>query len=401
MIKYTNKLLLILSISFLFHTAQYAQQSKSAVATVENHLVGELDYSFEALDLVQRKADGTEISLGQIKNDGSIHFSLPKYDIRALFDSINLQHYKLQNLLEMYSCKGKATFAETPFDDVYAKKYHPIYVKKYGMNIAALYPVSNEEIVSRNQNNRAIYPGDAKYFWLYIDRDIAYTDECIKTSSWGTDKFEVDHSANIQFKKGWNFIEENLVEVYDVGEGDARTTTPKTIRFSVISPESKKVKWVLKQIKEDEKIETAKRLYNFTPITKEKFEKWVPNKIGDLSLTTQEHGTLPRGQKNKNNIHVIFTNASQEKEIDLYVVDCAKSPNDMEMIYLAYAMDNKGIDDKDIKPYITQYNDETKATQLFYKVDDRLIVSASGVNINAEELWGYVKKLNVEKLIKR
>ena len=41
------------------------------------------------------------------------------------------------------------------------------------------------------------------------------------------------------------------------------------------------------------------------------------------------------------------------------------------------------------------------AIQLFYKVKDRIIVNASGVNINAEDLWDYIQKLNVEKLLKK
>jgi len=366
---------------------------------VENHLDGELDYTHEALALIQRQADGKEISLGKINKDGTVQFNLPEYDIKALYDSINLQHYKFQHLFLMSSCAGEERFAETPYDDVYSEKYDPIYVKKYGMKIAALYPVSDREIVSRKQNRRAIFPGEAKYFWFYIDRDIAYKDECIKTSTWGADKIENTISVNIELKKGWNLIEENLAEVQEVGEGDSRTTTPKKIEFTIISPSSKKVKWVLKQIQEDEKIETAKRLYNLTPITREQFEKWVPNKLGDLSVTTQEHGNPPRGRKNKNNMHLIYANESQKKEIDLYVVDCAKSPDDMEMVDFAYAMENRDKDEKDIKPYVAQYSEEVKATQLLYKVEGRIIVNASGVNINAEELWDYIQKLNVKKLI--
>ncbi|MFK5972439.1 MAG: hypothetical protein QM485_04080, partial [Flavobacteriaceae bacterium] len=187
-----------------------AQQLQTALPRVENHLEGELDYTHEALELVQTKANGEEISLGKINKDGTIHFNLPEFNIKALYDSIPLQHYKLQDWFFMSSsCKDRDIFAETPFDDVYSKKYDPIYIKKYGIYIAVLYPVSNEKIVSRNENNRAVFPGDAKYSWFYIDRDIVYKDECTKISTWGTDKIEATISVNIQFKKGWNFIEEN------------------------------------------------------------------------------------------------------------------------------------------------------------------------------------------------
>ena len=45
--------------------------------------------------------------------------------------------------------------------------------------------------------------------------------------------------------------------------------------------------------------------------------------------------------------------------------------------------------------------ERTMATQLLYKVEDRLFVNASGKNINSEELWDYIKKLNVEKLLEK
>ena len=377
-----------------------AQKTQAILPKVENHLNGELDYTYEALDLVQNHANGEEISLGKINKDGTVHFNLPKFNIKAIYDSIRLQHYKFQDLFLMNNCKGKDMFAETPYDDVYSQKYDPIYVKKYGMKVALLYPVSDVKIVARNENNRAILPTEAKYFWFYIDRDIDYKDKCIKKSSWGANAIEIAINTNIQFKKGWNFIEENLVEIQNVGQGDAITTTPKTIAFTTSSLASKKVKWILKQIQEDEKIQTAKRLYGLTPITAEQFEKWTPEKIGNLSINTKEYGNPPKGQKNKNNIHLSYANETQKKEIELYVVDCAKNPNDMEMINYVYAMENKGKDEKDIKPYVAQYSAQNKTTNLLYKVEDRIIVDASGVHINAEELWGYIKKLKIETLLK-
>ena len=139
-----TKLVVVLAI-ILFQSCK-AQQSKIALPKVENHLKGELDYTYEALDLVQRQANGEEISLGKINADGTINFNLPEYDIKALYDSINLQHYKFQQLFSMdSSCKDRDVFAKTPFDDVYSQKYDPIFIKKYGINIAVLYPVSDEK----------------------------------------------------------------------------------------------------------------------------------------------------------------------------------------------------------------------------------------------------------------
>ncbi len=375
-----HKVLIILLFTALSFQSCKAQQA--ITPKVNNNLGGELDYTHEVLHLIQKQADGKEISLGEIDKEGTIHFNLPAYDIKTLFDSINLQHYNFQNWFLMNSeCKDRDIFAKTPFDGVYSQKTDAIFIKKYGIDVAVLEAASDSITGS-------------KYYWFYIDRAIAYKDKCTKTVS-STGEVYATISADIQFKKGWNFIEENNVVI----KNKNRSTQLKKTHFTNSTPTSDKVKWTLRQIAKDEKIQTAKILDKLTPITKKQFEKWVPNKLGDLLVTTKEHGNPPAGQKNKNNIHIVYANKNQKKEIDLYVVDCAKSPDDMEMINFAYAMENDGKDKKDIKPYITQYKEQENTTQLLYKVEDRILVNASAVNINAEDLWEYIKKLKVEKLI--
>lgn len=381
--KITVPLFLVMTLFLICCTAQ---ESQTTLPKVENHLKGELDYTHEALDIVQMQQNGEEIILGKINTDGTVHFNLPEFDIKALYDSIPLEPYNFHFTFSMNSdCKDRDVFAETPFDDVYSQKYK-LLVKKYGINVAILEP-ANKSLA-----------GSSKYFWIYMDRAIRFKDDCIKISP-GTNNIYATISANIQFEKGWNFIEENLETVQNHSQGDSLTSQSSKIRFTKISPSNKKVKWSIRQIQEDEKIQTAKRLDNLTPITKKQFEKWVPNKLGDLSITTKEHGNPPQGQKNKNNIHLIYANKAEKKEIDLYVIDSAKSPDDMNMINFAYAMENDGKDEKDIKPYITQYNERENVTQLFYKVEDRIVINASGVNINGEELWKYIQKLNVKEVL--
>jgi hypothetical protein len=252
--------------------------------------------------------------------------------------------------------------------------------------------------VSRNNNQRTILPAEATYFWFYIDRAIMFKEECTKVSS-RTGDIYARINANIEFEKGWNFIEENLVEAPNVIEGDSQSPTIRTIEFKRSSPANKKVKWIIKQFKADEEIQVLKKLYNLIPITQEQFETWAPNKLGDLSIITKEYGNPPKGRKNKNNIHLIYGNQSQKKEIDLYAVDFSKNPGDAEMIDFAYAMENDGKDEKDIKPYVAQYSEREKVTKLLYKFGDRMFVEASATNMNGEELWGYIKKLEIEELI--
>ncbi|WP_452231864.1 hypothetical protein [Lacinutrix sp. MEBiC02595] len=363
-----------------------ARQSDTALPKIEKNLYGELDYSKEALEIVSPQEGGKEIVLGKIATDGTVHFDAPEFDIKALYDSIRLEPYKLPKWFSIDSnCKDLDVFAKTPYDEVYSRKYK-LFVKKYGINVAILESVGDSLV------------GENKYFWLYTDRAITVNEECSKANSRSGDIY-ASIRLNIALEKGWNFIEENITYDSDYDESDVNAVRLQIMEFSISSPASKNVKWRLRQIADDDKIQTAKRLDDLIPIPKKQFEEWVPNKLGDLSVTTKEYGNPPKGQKNKNNMHLIYANETQKKEIEVYVMDCAKSPKDMEMINFAYAMENKGKEAKDIKPYISQYKESDKTTQLWYKVKDRIVVTASGVNIESEELWNYIRKLKTEKLM--
>ena len=367
-----------------------AQQQRTLIM-VENHLNDELDYAQGALEFEYKKINGERVTIGKINTDGTIEFKIPDYDIKAIHDSINLRPNKFQQWFSIDSnCKDRDVFAKTPYDDVYSNKMGGMLIKKYGIYVATLEAVveeeSSEHIKKRN------------YFWLNVDRAITYKEQCSKVSQQTGEVYD-EASTNIELEKGWNFIEENRLIPKNSNDESSKTTQITTTKFSTSSPSAPDVKWTLRQIEDDEKIETAKRLFHLTPIPKEKFEKWAPNKLADLSVFTKEHGNPPRGQKNKNNMHLIYADKGQQKEIDLYVIDAAKNPNDLDMINFAYAMEYSGKDEKDIKPYVTQYNEQTKATQLLYKLENRILIIASGINMNGEELWGYIQKMKVEKLL--
>jgi hypothetical protein len=399
------QLILAITLSFLCCTAQ---QTQTALPKVENHLKGELDYTHEALDVVQMQANGEEIILGKINTDGTVHFNLPEFDIKALYDSIPLQQYKFHSLFLMdSSCKDRDIFAETPFDDVYAQKYDPVYIKKYGKNVAILYPVTSEKMLMNNQYVSKSLAVGSKYFWFYMDRAIVYSDDCVKTSFNGNYDIEVAISTNIKFKKGWNFIKENLVEIQDYSRGDYHTTLPKKIQFTQSAPASKKVKWFLKQIMEDEKILAAKRLYEIEPITKEQIEKWLPKKAGDFTRTSYEFDKILDRSASKSNVFLVFENGKQKMEIA--IIDGAKSPDDLQMVNFAFSMDKNY--DRDDKPasdtntkgevhHISKEDEDNKTSQILSLFKDRIVVQASGENMTAEQLWEGIKALDIATIIK-
>lgn len=392
---------LLVLCSLLYFIPSTAQESKKELPKVVNHLTGELDYSQGALDLVQKLPNSTELSLGKISTDGTIHFNLPQYDIKALYESINSQPVNFPQWFSIdSSCKDRDVFAKTAVDDVYAQQTKAIWIKKYGIYASILETDETKETLQNKSGTKDSIGSIKNYFWFYIDRDIAYKESCSKVSHITGN---IDHTitVDIDFKKGWNFIEENKAYTLDDEQSDMNVSQVRKTHFSKKSPTDKNVKWKLRQVANVDKLKMAKSLYHLSPLTKAQFEKWAPKKLKDLTATTKEHGNPPEGQENKNNMHLIYSNKAKDKVIDLYVIDAAKSPDDMEMINFAFAMENDGKDEKDIKPYVTQFNERIKATQLFYKVEDRIIVNASGTNMDGEALWGYIQKLNVEKLLKK
>ena len=392
-----------------------AQQSNKDLIKIENHLKAGLDYTNGALEIFQKQQNGEEMILGKISTEGIVSFDLPLFNIKAIYDSIPLQHYNFQSLFLMdSSCKDRDVFAKTPFNDIYAQKYDPMYIKKYGEEVAILFPATDEKMFDNNDyyiNNS--YDGKsltvgAKYYWFYMDRTIPFKDNCIKTPLRNASNIEIAINANISLNKGWNFIEEKLVAIQKYSVDDHQGIKPKKIQFTKSSPASKKVKWFLIQIMKDEKIEAAKKLYELDPISKEQFTKWLPKKVGEFTRTSYElDKKLEQSSCKTNNAVLTFENGN--KKFEITVLDGAKNPDDLEMVNFSFAMDtqfkreDKPENDPSFKEgevhHISKYDEKTKTTHILSVFKDRIVLYASGENITPIQLWGLIKELKIESII--
>jgi len=254
-----TKLLIILATILIQSCKTQQQKTKASLPKIENQINGELDYTNGGFELVQWPKNGDEMTLGSIDKTGTIHFNLPDYDIKALGN--NHMGANLESQFNMMHCKGKGEYNlmgqplfKTPYDDVYSQLYPPVYVKKYGVNVAYLSPVSEEKMLDKKNWDKVV---GSKYYWMYIDRDLDYQDTCIRESPNGTD-LEVERSTDIQFQKGWNFIKANLVSVQNYGENNEHVMAKKFL-YTLGSPRSKAVKWILQRTKTDEDIRAAKK----------------------------------------------------------------------------------------------------------------------------------------------
>ena len=61
----------------------------------------------------------------------------------------------------------------------------------------------------------------------------------------------------------------------------------------------------------------------------------------------------------------------------------------------------RGASKMDDKRVMTDYNEKELKTTLNYNANGRFVIKAEGTNIKPEELWEYLKTLNLEALLKK
>jgi len=151
-------------------------------------------------------------------------------------------------------------------------------------------------------------------------------------------------------------------------------------------------------------IETlTQKLNKIEPLTEKQYKKWTPKKVKDLKRSRYDINTKIPHSESTSNLNLTYKNDA--KEIELVIIDCAKNVDDMEMILFAYDMDNQFADkeskeEKPSKPaYIKKFNKEDNSSQILFEINKRIAVSAIGKNMKPNELWNYIKQLNINKLI--
>ncbi|MEE9349448.1 MAG: hypothetical protein V3U80_05315 [Flavobacteriaceae bacterium] len=147
--------------------------------------------------------------------------------------------------------------------------------------------------------------------------------------------------------------------------------------------------------------EIVKMLNKLTPTTDEQYNKWLPKKAGNYKLTSHTiNGNID--ETPKNNIQLVYENKA--KKIDIIIVDAANDASSLEMIYFAFDMDKQFTKDKkttttkDEPHHISKYDADNKQSQILTIINKRFGVSASGDNVGVDELWTFVKKLNIKNI---
>ena len=374
------------------------------IAKVANKPDGTLDYSKHELQLFLKALDKSKIPIGSISKEGTIQIELPTLDIKAMHKDSGVKPISVEQIFRMESCKDRDWDTPSKYSDVYPYMYNSISIELYGLQVGVLVPASSEKVLGNNlyrespddyrYHNKPLSLGSEYYFYNF-NKEITFKERCVSTrnDTWAD-------VSDVKTKKGWVFIKESLLSIDKDSHG---IQVRLGVSYENAKMSSSDIKWYLKPLfspVSKEVIALAKKMYLLTPISKNQFMAWIPDRLGDFELTSKEYGKLPdKGMQNHstNNVHLIYEH--KEKKIDMHVIDTAKFVEDLEDAKMIYDMDASFNKEKKEKktPYVSQKKGEK--TKFVYIYKERVVIHAVGYNIEADEMWKQVEKMHLEKLL--
>ena len=150
-------------------------------------------------------------------------------------------------------------------------------------------------------------------------------------------------------------------------------------------------------------------LSEMTPVTKETLKEWMPKDVLDMKRTKYEIGKQ-MGFAVVSNVSLDYKTEDKSKSISLKIIDGAgKGATIVAMKKLELEMD---VDSESETGYertqtfgkqkiLVKYYNSVYANHSFFKyiINDRVYVEARGKSLNPDELWNYLKKLEIEEII--
>ena len=154
----------------------------------------------------------------------------------------------------------------------------------------------------------------------------------------------------------------------------------------------------------------TKRLASLTPLSKENFKTWMPENLDDLKRTKYEIGKQ-MGYAKISKVHLEYKTEDKNKGVSLKIIDGAG--NGASVITMFNLTSQQDLDSESETGYkktmtfdgvkvLVEYSNPKYANRslLKYLLNDRLYVEARGWQMKPDELWEYLNKLKIEKLIK-
>ena len=373
-----------------------AQEVQKYLPKIQNYTKGELELKSTSF------GENNPITIGKVTADGTIHFNWPSLDLNDMTEH-NFHTTTTKDFTKAKYCRD--SIATMINEDVILVENKYVYLFKYGQLVGCIIPSTQE-----GQEHREDQLGST-LDWIFSDDETSAQANCTEKKEW-EDLYSFDETTayDLTFKKGWNMISKTLsaVEEYE-NETGTTSSLPKTKIAQSLDQIPTDIHWHVKYWANDELLEIEQQLLAKVPITKEDYDKWAPNSLGNLNRTNYEVGKELERMPNTNNINLLFENGT--KKIDLTIVDCVGNKNAASMFTLMQDMASRDWKDKKETGYqsastmdnirvLTDYNKSDSKTLLTYNAKHRFSIIAEASDIEPEELWAYLKDLDLETLVK-
>lgn len=375
-------------------------QSESTLPKIENYTKGEL-----TMIITPFGSGPDEINIGNISEDGIIHFNWPEID---------LNNY---SMLDMFMAPVESVFnegfcnADQKKDSIErrAVKKAEIFLYKYGQAVGSLTAATQKEVFDNYGSNRStsLVLGSA-ISWVYCDSDASLVAECKKEVALeNAYDFVETTNFNVQFKKGWNLVEHTFIEKEDWKNDTDQGSLPKTRSVNTITQIPENINWHINYWANDEYLEIEQQLLGKTPITKEQYENWVPKKLEKLKRSSYEIGKETEESPTKNNVNIVFE--KKLEKVNITIIDCAGDKESATMLTLIKDMSSKPWHNKSESGYssskkmgdilaIIVFKEKQGITAISYIMNNRFLLIAESSTMTPERLWGLLEKLPVDNL---
>ena len=151
--------------------------------------------------------------------------------------------------------------------------------------------------------------------------------------------------------------------------------------------------------------ENTKKLAELTPITKEQIKTWMPDEVGDLKRTAFSINS----QMGISTFKLTFK-GDDEKKINITISDGAGNGSAIASMFIM--MQNMEIDKEDESGYERTQTFDGQRTLIKYQssekyekatlqclINERFGIEANAWKMTPDELWAYIKELQIEKIV--
>lgn len=180
------------------------------------------------------------------------------------------------------------------------------------------------------------------------------------------------------------------------------------------NPITKKVKEVKEGVSNTQSVlkeannmqDDIKELSETKPLTNEELKAWLPDDVNGMKRTSFKTGAM--GMMNIASLEATYTTEDKEKSIKIEVIDGAGemgafATTSLRMVFSqefeeeTESTTRKSTTRKGTKA-IEEYNKNSNRSEIQFMKDRRFYIKATGTNMEIDELWKLIDKMDVDNL---